>query len=156
MRRWFGALSIVVVSGLVAGCGSTPWWQGFGPGGVSACGGPAWARVAGNVMAAGDCAGYLVIPAGKVTLHVGGEIDVRMTEDSSGDSTRLVPVYPLPHSSRSSVLKHTATSPDGAAAMYIAEHPGHAMLISHGSCFGPRPIVRYQVDCPVLDVTVIP
>lgn len=156
MRRWSGALSLIVVSGLVAGCSSTPWWQMPGPGGVSACGPPAQVRVAGNVMPVGSCAGLLGIPAGKVTVHVGGEIDVRMTEEDSGDSTRLVPVYPLPRSSRSSVLKRTAISPDGAAAMYIAEHPGHAMLISRASCVGPGPIERYHVDCPVLDVTVIP
>lgn len=152
MRRWFGVLSLVVVFGLAAGCDSTPRPE------VTNCGPPAEVRVAGKMLAAGDCAGQLVIPAEKVTLHVGGEIDVFMTEAWSHDDTRLVPVDPLPRSSRSFVLKRTATRLNGAVGTYIAEHPGHAMLISHGSCVGPGPIehTQYPVDCPVLDVTVVP
>lgn len=149
MRRWFGALSLVVVFGVAAGCGSTP--QSVP---ITTCGLPAKVRVAGNMMAVGDCTGDLVIPAEKVTLHVGKEIDVFMTEEGSG--TGLAPIYPLPRSSRSSVLKRTATNMNQAAATYMAERPGHAMLISHGSCVGPGPIHRYHVDCPVLDVTVVP
>jgi hypothetical protein len=107
-------------------------------------------------MAVGSCAGSLSIPAEKVTLHAGGKIDVFMTEESAHNSTRLVPVYPLPHSSRSSVLKHTATSPDRATVTYIAKHPGRAMLITHGLCNGPGVIEQHWGDCPFLDVTVIP
>jgi hypothetical protein len=107
-------------------------------------------------MGLGDCGGLLWIPAEKVTLHVGEEIDVRMTVESAHNSSRLVPVYPVPYSSRSSALKRTATSPDMATATYIAEHPGHAMLISYGFCYGPGPNKQYQRDCPVFDVTVIP
>lgn len=159
MRRWSGALSFVVVSGLVAGCGSRPWWQGAEDLGVSSCGLPAMVRVAGRVMPVGTCAGSFVIPAEKATLHVGEEIDVHMTEEpASASGNLLVPVYPLPHSSGVSVLKRTATSPDMATATYIAEHPGHAMLISRAACVRSRPIEQYRdsVDCPVLNVTVIP
>jgi hypothetical protein len=60
-----------MVSGLVAGCGST------GPGSASECGRPAQARVAGNVMYVGSCTGLLGIPAEKVTLHAGEKIDLR-------------------------------------------------------------------------------
>jgi len=149
MRRGYGALSLVVIFGLAAGCGSTP------PPEVTNCGFPVRVRVAGNTMTVGDCAGHLVIPAKKVTLHVGEKIDVYMTETWSPDDTHLVPLDPLPRSSRSSVLKRIATRVNAAVGTYIAEHPGHAMLIAHASCIGPGPL-DHPLSCPVLGVTVIP
>jgi hypothetical protein len=147
MRRWFGVLSLVVVFGLASGCDSTPRPE------VTNCVPPAKVRVAGHMMFAGDCRGDLVIPAKKVTLHVGEKIDVYMTEAGSGNG--WAPVDPLPRSSRPFVLKRTATRLNGAVGTYIAEHPGHAMLITHGGCTGPGPL-DHPVECPVLDVTVVP
>ena len=154
MKRWCGAISLVGVSVLVAGCGSTPWWKQTG---TSSCGPPALVLVAGRVMGVGSCAGSFWLLAKKVTLHVGGVIDIHMTEEPAGASgNRLVPVAPLPHNSGSFVLKRTAISPDRATATYKAEHPGHVMLVSRASCMGPGLNGKIRDGCPVLNVTVIP
>lgn len=154
MRRWFGALSLLVICVLVAGCGRTPWWKQTG---ASACGTPALMRVAGNVMSVGSCAGSFWIPAKKVTLRVGEMIDIHMIYESAGASgNRLVPVYPLPHSLDPSVLKRIATSPDRATATYKAHHPGHVMLVTRASCMGPGLNGKPRNNCPVVDIAVIP
>lgn len=152
--RWFGAFSLVVICALVAGCDSTPWWKQTG---ASACGSPALVRVAGRVMSVGSCAGSFWLPAKKVRLHVGEAIDIHVTEEPAGASgNRLIPVFPLPHSLDSSVLKRTATSADRATATYSAEHPGEAMLVSRASCMGPGLNGKPRDNCPVVNVTVIP
>jgi len=123
---------------------SEKWWIWRGVN----CFPPAMVRVADNVMPVGDCAGLFVVPAKKVTLRVGEEIEVHMLEQG--------PFFTLPRSSGPVVLRRIAVSPDGATGTYSAVQPGHAMLISHASCVGLRVKGEIMGSCPVLDVTVTP
>jgi hypothetical protein len=108
----------------------------------------------GRVIAVGDCAGYFLIPAQKATVRVGQEISVHMTEEPAGPSgSRLVPVFPLPRSSRLSVLADGAISPDTATGTYRAIRPGWAVLISRAWCLARNKEI--SGSCPVVDVTVL-
>jgi len=102
----------------------------------------------------------LLVPAMKVTVHVGQTIDVHMTEEGAGPhGNRLVPGTPLPQSSRQSVLKRGAISANRATGTYDAVRSGSAAL-------PPSPLFclhdRHHRDrettasCPVIEVTVIP
>ena len=94
-------------------------------------------------------------PAQEVTLQVSQEIEVHMAEERVGTSgDRLVPAFPLPRSSRPSVLLSVASSPDGATGTYRAIRPGHALLLSRARCLASNREIRG--DCPVLEVTVVP
>jgi predicted RecA/RadA family phage recombinase len=105
-------------------------------------------------MAVGDCAGYFLIPAQKATVRVGQEISVHMTEEAAGPSgNRLVPVFPLPHSSRPSVLAAGAVSPDRATGTYRAIRPGQAVLVSRAWCLAGNNEITGS--CPVIVVTVL-
>jgi hypothetical protein len=98
----------------------------------------------------------LGIPAQKVTVHVGQQIDVHMTEEGSGPSgNRFVPIYPLPRSSRPSVVMLMAISPDRATGTYRAVRPGHVALISRASCSDYRHPQEITANCPVIEITVI-
>jgi hypothetical protein len=106
-------------------------------------------------MPVGNCAGLFLIPAQEVTLHVSQEIELHMEEEQAGASgNQLVPVFPLPHSSRPSVLVSVASSRDGATGTYRAIRPGHAVLISHAWCLASSREIRG--NCPVIEVTVTP
>ena len=154
MQRLLSAVSLAAVATLVAACGSAPWWKQTGS---SNCGPPAMVHSAGRVINVGDCAGLFVIPAKKVTLHVSAVIDVHMTEETTRASgNNFVAVYPLPHSSASSVLRRISISPDKATATYRAQHSGHAILISPAECVGIGIKQEITGSCPVLNVTVIP
>jgi hypothetical protein len=105
-------------------------------------------------MAVGDCAGYFLVPAQKATVRVGQQISVHMTEETAGPSgSRLVPVFPLPRSSRPHVLAEAAVSPDTATGTYRAVRPGRAALISRAWCLAGNEEI--SGSCPVLDVTVL-
>lgn len=141
------ATLVVAAAGLLVGCGAgtgtgagTPWW--YHPG-VTTCGPPAQVRVGGRAMFVGSCAGILNGPAPKVTVHTGEEIDVHMTQEPAGPTgNQLVPILPLPRSSRPSVVRPGATSSDRATGIYWAVRPGHSVLMSRAG--------------PILDVTVVP
>jgi hypothetical protein len=113
-------------------------------------------RVARHVMDVGSCGGSFVIPAAKVTVHVGQDIDVHMTEESVGYSgNHLVPDWPMPYSSRPSVLARTTISTDKATGTFTARRPGQAMLFTNADCMEPRS-QQMHGKCPALDVTVLP
>lgn len=112
-------------------------------------------RVDGQVFPVGNCAGVFLIPARQVTVPVGQQIDVRMTEEPAGPSgTRLVPMFPLPRSSRPAVLADGTVSQDRASGTYRAVRPGHAVLTTQAWCLAGGGEIRGS--CPVLDVTVVP
>src|SRR5262245_1507478 len=99
------AAFVAGAAGLLASCSSgRPWyWTRH-----SAWGPPALVRRDGHVRGVGDCAALLVIPALKLTMHLGQQIDVHM---SAG---------PPPHSSRPSVLIPGAIGPDQSTGTYQA------------------------------------
>ena len=165
LRYPHAAALMLAAAGLLASCGvvhagassgGRPWW----PTGVSMCGPPAQVRLHGHVMPIGNCAGMLLVPPQQVTLDVGQRIDVHMTEEGAGPhGNKLVPVMPLPRSSRPSVVMRSAISPDRATATYRAVRPGRAVLTSSRTfCLH----TRHQRDrettasCPVVKVVVIP
>jgi hypothetical protein len=129
---------------------SRPWWYRTG---VTTCGTPALVRVAGQVIPVGDCAGIFLAPAQQVTVQVGQQIDVRMMQETAGSSgNHLVPMFPLPRSSRPAVVADGTVSQDRASETYRAIRPGHAVLtawrlVGSGEIRG---------SCPVLDITVVP
>jgi hypothetical protein len=99
--------------------------------------------------------GYFLIPAQKATVRAGQEISVHMTEEPAGPSvSQLVPVFPLPRSSRLSVLADGAISPDRATGTYRAIRPGRAVLISRARCLAGNKEI--SGSCPIVDVTVLP
>jgi len=131
---------------------SRPWWYRTG---VTTCATPALVRVDGQVIPVGDCAGMFLVPAQQVTVQVGQQIDVRMTEESAGPSgNQLVPMFPLPRSSRPAVLTDGTVSQDRASETYRAIRPGHAVLVTRALCLvGGGEI---SGSCPVLEITVVP
>ena len=166
MRYPHAAALMLTAVGLLASCGvvhagassgDRPWWYRTG---VSMCGPPAQVRLHGHVMSVGNCAGMLLVPAQQVTLDVGQQIDIHMTEEGTGPhGNKWVPAFPLPQSSRSSVLTRSAISPDRATASYRAVRPGHAVLMSSRTfCLHTRHHGFHETtaSCPVVEVTVIP
>ena len=150
-----GLLASCGVAHAGAGSGGRGWWSQSG-----SCAFPAVVRVPGRVMNVGTCTGFLEIPAPRVTLDVGQQIDVRMTEEGAGPSgKRLVPMFPLPRSSRPSVVTPGAISADRATGTYRAVRPGHAVLMSRaGACVVTRHRESQKAtgSCPVVEVTVVP
>lgn len=158
MAHWPAAIGLVASAAMVTACASTgprsPWWKETG---ATSCAPPALMRVAGQVMSVGSCAGSLVIPAAKVTVHVGQDIDVHMLEEHAGyTGNRLVPVWPLPYSSRPSVLARTTISTDKATGTFTARRPGHAMLFTTADCLVASSQQSTRGQCPALDITVLP
>lgn len=158
MAHWTAAIGFVAGAVMVTACASTgprsPWWKETG---ASSCAPPALMRVAGQVMYVGDCAANFVIPAVKVTVHVGQDIDVHMLQQHAGYSgNRLVPVWPLPYSSQPSVLARTAISTDKATGTFTARHPGHATLFTTADCWVVARSQQTHGKCPALDITVLP
>jgi hypothetical protein len=139
------AVTVAAGAGLLTSCSGSPWWSQTG---TSACGPPALVRIDGHVAAVGDCAGLLIIPALKVKVRVGQEIDVHMLAG------------PPPYSSRRSVLMPGAiTPPEWAPGTYQPVHPGRAALISRTwPCLiaHHRPPRVITGNCPVIGVTVVP
>jgi hypothetical protein len=128
------------------------------PPGVSSCVIPAWVRADGQVLGAGGCGGDFLTSAPAVTVQVGQQIEVQMLQEEAipGSQRVLVPVYPLPHSTNNRVLARTFAGSAQATATYTAMHPGRATLVTKAYCppsGTPRP---EPVNCPVIDVTVIP
>ena len=132
---------------------SRPWWYRTG---VTTCGTPALVRVDGQVIPVGDCAGIFLVTAQQVTVQVGQQIDVRMMQETAGPSrNQLVPMFPLPRSSRPAVVADGTVSQDRASETYRAIRPGHAVLTTRAWCLvGGGGEIRGS--CPVLDVTVVP
>ncbi len=146
---------VVVLTGCSSPTGTTSWWsQGSG---ASACRFPAWYRVAGgSVQPAGDCAGDLYDPAVVLTMRVGQQLDVHMTEEDNPRSSGLVPVYPVPTSSDPHILRRVATDGD-ATASYRALAPGTASLLSPDPfCTETTttPFRQSSRPCPVVTVSV--
>lgn len=152
-RRVELLLALTGVAAGLTGCSSQqPWWS-MGTG-TSACGFPAFYRVVGQVAPAGDCAGNLYDPAVAVTLKVGQQVDVHMTEEETARSSELVPMFPVPTSSDSTVLQRMAGG-DNATATYRAEAPGTAQLLSPSTfCTDAGTGRQSSRPCPVLTVTV--
>ena len=158
MARWPAAIGLAAGAVLVTACTSTgtrsPWWQQTG---ASSCGPPALMRVAGQLTWLGNCAAMFVTPAVKVTVHVGQHIDVHMLEESTGyTGTHFVPVFPLPCSSRPSVVARTTISADKAAGTFTARHPGHATLFTTADCWVVARSRQTHGKCPALGITVLP
>jgi hypothetical protein len=157
------------VAGLLASCGVAhagrsvsggasrrPWWSRQG---VSSCAYPAAVRLRDHVMNVGGCTGVLEVPALRVTLDVGEQIDVHMlVADADPSGSRVVPVIPLPRSSRPSVVTPGAISPNRATGTYWAVHPGRAVLVSPTrECLVSRHrgFRKPTGACPVVEVTVV-
>jgi len=162
--RYLVGVALVVAAGLLAACGmahagaasgARPWWSQSG-----SCAFPALVRVHGRVMNVGTCTGFLEIPGPRVTLDLGQHIDVYVTEEGAGPSgNRLVPMIPLPRSSRPSVVTPGAISADRATGTYRAVRPGHAVLMSRaGGCLVTRHREPQKAtgSCPVVEITVVP
>ena len=151
--RGLGALSLVLVTLLVAGCGHghQPWWSESG---ATSCGPPALLHAAGKVSTLGNCAGVFLSPAQKLTLNVGDTIGLYITQEGggpSGSSPVPVPSDQLPAVSGSSAVERTAARSDQATATFRAEHSGQATLIIPGRCLLDG---HQRTGCPVLDITV--
>ena len=87
-----------------------------GPDRVTSCGTPAFVRVDGQAITVGSCSGVFLVPAQQVTVQVGQQVDVRMTEEPAGPSgNQLVPIFPLPRSSRPAVLADGTVRQDRAS-----------------------------------------
>jgi len=158
VTHWPAAIGLVAGAAMVTACASTgtrsPWWQQTGG---DACGTPALMRVAGQVTPVGSCGGSFVVPAAKVTVGVGQDVDVHMIEEQTRASgNHLVPVWPLPYSSQPSVLARTTTSTDKATGTFTARRPGHAMLFTTADCLVGRSQQSTKGKCPALDITVLP
>ena len=157
MARWAAAIGFVAGAVLVTACASTgtsPWWRQTG---TSSCGPPALMRVAGQVTWLGNCAAMFVTPAVKVTVHVGQDIDVHMTKESTGyTGTHFVPIFPLPYSSRPSVVARTTVSTDKATGTFTARRSGHAVLFTTALCWEVAKSKQTRGKCPALDITVLP
>ena len=158
MARWTAVIGFVAGAVMVTACASTgtrsPWWQGNGG---DACGTPARMRVDGQVMPVGSCGANFVTPAAKVTVHVGQDIDVHMTEESTGyTGTHFVPAFPLPYSSQPSVVARTTISTDKATGTFTARHPGHATLFTTAYCLDSTSQRETHGKCSALDITVLP
>jgi hypothetical protein len=135
----------VTTAAQLAGCTTSmtspmPWW--YRPG-VTTCGPPAQVRIGGHATFVGGCDGTFGEPTLNVTVQPGEEIDVHMTQEPAGPTgSQIVPIFPLPRSSQSSVVEFWATSSDRATGAYRAVRSGYAVLLSQGT--------------PILDVTVNP
>lgn len=169
--RVLAILAIAMLAAVLGGCGSTPagsigstpavsssppqqWWV-VGTG-SSGCGHAAWYRLAGQVHPAGDCAANLDDPAVDVTMRVGEQLDIHMTEDESATSRGLVPLYAVPTSSNSAVLQRVSVGQD-ATASYRAVAPGTAKLLTPDSaCTDAATGRQSSRPCPVVEVTVRP
>jgi len=113
--------------------------------------------VAGDVTWLGNCAANFVIPAVKVTVHVGQDIDVHMLEESTGyTGSHFVPAFPLPYSSQPSVVARTTISTDKATGTYTARRPGHAVLFTTADCLDSTSQRETHGKCSALDITVLP
>jgi hypothetical protein len=132
---------------------SANWWQTTG---TSACGPPASYRIDSVPLHyLGDCAGYLIDPPVKVTLAIGGVLDIHITEEASGpDGRLLVPIYPTPASANTSVLVATAVSDGGATESFRAVGVGSADVTTAASCLISPTVVATDKRCPVLLVVV--
>jgi hypothetical protein len=112
------------------------------------------------VLGVGTCEGQLEIPALKVTLKVGQRIDVHMTEFGAVASrNQKVAAYPLPRSSRTTVLLPGAIGPGPATRTYQAVHPGQSVLLDRtDGCWVLHHLRGREVSrtCPVAVVTVVP
>jgi hypothetical protein len=74
-------------------------------------------RLAGQVTWLGSRGAAFVTSAAKVTVHAGQDIDIHMLEGHAGyTGNRLVPVWPVPYSSRPSVVARTAISSFGSSS----------------------------------------
>jgi len=158
MARWTAAIGLMASAVMMTACTSTgttsPWWQQTGG---DACGTPALMRMAGQVMRVGSCGGSFETPAAKVTLHVGQDIDIHMVQEQTRASgNHLVPVWPLPSSSRPSVLARVTISTDKATGTFAARHPGHATLFTTSNCWVVARSQQTHGKCPALDITVLP
>jgi hypothetical protein len=137
----------------VATQGTTTWWDRTG---ASACGTPAVYRIDGGPLQyAGDCAGYLIDPPAKVALRIGEVLDVHVVEEASGSNgSQLIPIYPTPSSSDTSVLEVTSVSDAGSTESLQVVGAGSAWVVTTGSCVLPTTAIAVDVHCPVLLVVV--
>lgn len=121
--------------------------------GVSECGWPASYRVNGGPSQwLGDCAAGFYLPAPAVTVSIGQEIDIHMTQMGSGASgTILVPEYPVPTSTNSQALARTSITDGDSSASFQARSNGLAQLETVGGC----PSESSSSYCTILSVIVI-
>jgi hypothetical protein len=149
-------IAIAIVScgtGAPASRGTTTWWQGRG---ASACGVPAVYRInTGTVESLGDCAGLLYVPPAHVTVALGSEIDIHITEEGVGDAgTELAPIYPTPSSSDATVIVATRVAEGGSTESFLAVGAGTAELETSGLCMVSGSAPNTDAPCPVLEVGV--
>ena len=126
------------------------------PGPSSTCINVGWYRTAAETRTFADCAGLLVDPPAKLTLHVGQAVEVHMTVEAPDASHPPVPIDPLPTSTDPSVLGLVSQSADASAGAYRAERAGAAVLVSSGYCLHLPSQQETQGPCPVLAVSVTP
>ena len=68
----------------------------------------------------------------------------------------FVPIFPLPYSSRPSVVARTTVSTDKATGTFTARHPGHATLFTTAYCLDSTSQRETHGKCSALDITVLP
>jgi hypothetical protein len=147
-------LVAVTSCALVPALGSaTSWWRGDG---ISACGPPAVYRVDGGPEhPVGDCAGLLVVPPTHVTVAVGSEVDVHVTEEGVGPTgAQLAPIFPTPTSTDSLVLNATSIADGGSTESFLAVGPGTADLLTKGLCLISDTAPDAVAICPLIEVGV--
>jgi hypothetical protein len=67
-----------------------------------------------------------------------------------------VPIFPLPSSSRPSVVARTIISTDKETGTFAARHAGHATLFTTADCLDSTSQREMHGKCPALDITVLP
>lgn len=123
----------------------SPWWA---VGGLSACGRAAVYRLAGHLTYLGACDANLGEPPLTIMMTLGEVVDLHMTTDGAGGP----PLYPLPSSSDSNVVKKVAGE-DAATATFQAVGVGIAVLMTSGNCSSAE-TSQFNGPCPVLRVDV--
>ena len=96
----------------------------------------------------GTCGASFRLPAPVVTVQIGQDIDVHMTQTGPGASGTE---YPLPTTTNSQVLARTSITDGNSTASFQARSPGLAQLETVGGC----PSESSSSGCPILSVIVI-
>ena len=149
------AIAGVVVGVVLATRPSEPWWQLPS---YARCVPPAAYRIDGGTRQwLGGCTGGFGVPVPSVTMHVGQELDVHMTQvfPRGLANTPQVPDYAIPTSSDSGVLSQNGLSDQASTASFQARSPGLAQLATVAPCYLGGVAPTPPGSCPLLRISVI-
>jgi hypothetical protein len=125
------------------------WWA---VGGVTMCGPPVTIWIAGQQQQQlGSCAGILGDSAWPVTIHVGEQLGIHFTSDSSPWP------WPPPSPSAAGVAELVSVADNGQTFVFQATNPGTATLSARGlRCPVSEQIYPSMVPCSFVALTVVP